>query len=772
MGRERALGLEPSTDLPWIQAALAETRQGRTALGAVGRPPWEVIPDVRDTLERARTVGAVVEGAELVELIPLLEAAGRLAGYGRSLVPVAPELGRMLGSLPSVGPLLDQLRRALEPDGTLRDEASPALRRLRARLREVRRDLVKRLEGFFQQPGADALFQERYVTVRHGRYVLPVLAGAKGRLRGIVHDRSQSGATLFVEPESVVEDNNQVADLTRDEEVEVLRVLAALTDAVREALPELTRLVDGIGEADLVFARAELAERMEATEPLCALERVVDVRDARHPLLLAQGWERRDGSPGRAVVPVDLRLDPEHPLLVITGPNAGGKTVALKTLGLFAMMAQAGLHLPAREGARLPRVSRLFAIIGDEQSVAENLSTFSAFVKALREVLDHVDADSLVLLDELGAGTDPDDGAALAQAVLEELAGRGCLCVASTHLEPLKAFAATDGRARNASVEFDGERLEPTFRLVYDRPGQSYALAIGARLGLPPALIERARGHRSTQQRALQELIARLDARDRQEAERAAVIEKRELDSAALLRRAQAEAEAARETARATVARAQAEAQKLVTDVRRAVNAEWDTLKRGERTRKSLEASRSRLREAGQRVAMPAPDSPSGEAGLSPLPGDRVTIAHLGLKGDVIEMTGGTATVRAGTVTVKVPARALQVIQRGAGAPSPPLPSPQPSPLRGEGRVRGTVGSELHLIGRTADEAREALEKYLDDAFLAGLPTVRIIHGKGTGTLRRAVQELLAGHPLVEEHRSGALHEGGEGATVAQLRTA
>jgi DNA mismatch repair protein MutS2 len=775
MGRERALGLEPSTDLTWIQAALAGTRQGRIALDIAGSPPWDVIPDVRDTLERARTIGAVVEGAELVELIPLLEAAGRLAGYGRSIATVAPDLGRTLGALPSVGPLRDRLGQALDHDGTLRDEASPALRRLRARLRELRRDLVKRLEGFFQQPGADSLFQERYVTIRHGRYVLPVLAGAKGRLRGIVHDRSQSGATLFVEPESVVEDNNELVQAQREEEAEVLRILAALTDAVREALPELTRLVDGIGDADLVFARAELAQRMEATEPILSEERRVEVRDARHPLLLAQGWKQ----PGRAVVPVDLHLDAERPLLVITGPNAGGKTVALKTLGLFAMMAQAGLHLPAREGARLPRVSRLFAIIGDEQSVAENLSTFSAFVKALREVLEHVDADSLVLLDELGAGTDPDDGAALAQAVLEELAARGCLCAASTHLEPLKGFAATNPRARNASVEFDGERLEPTFRLVYDRPGQSYALAIGARLGLPPALIERARGHRSTQQRALQELIARLDARDRRDAERAALIEKRELDSASLLRRAQAEAETARESARETVARARMEAQKLIADVRRAVNAEWDTLKRGERTRKSLEASRSRLRETGQRVSEPLPDQEQGEPGMEPLPGDRVTIAHLGLKGDVVEMTGGTATVRAGAVTVKVPARALRVVQRGAGTPSP-QPSVwkgeganrTPSPLRGEGRVRGDVGPELHLLGRTADEAREALEKYLDDAFLAGLPTVRIIHGKGTGTLRRAVHELLTGHPLVAEHRSGALHEGGEGATVAQLRTA
>jgi len=770
MGRERALGLDPSTDLTQIQAALAETRQGRTALGTAGSPPWDVIPDVRETLERARTIGAVVEGGELVALIPLLEAAGRLAGYGRSIAPDAPELGRALGSLPTVGPLRDRLRHALDDDGTLRDDASPALRRLRVRLRELRRELVKRLEAFFQQPGADTLFQERYVTVRHGRYVLPVLAGAKGRLRGIVHDRSQSGATIFVEPESVVEDNNALVDLARDEDAEVLRVLAALTDAVREALPELSRLVDGIGEADLIFARAELAERMQATEPAVGVARVVEVRDARHPLLLAQGWKQ----PARTVVPVDLLLDADRPLLVITGPNAGGKTVALKTLGLLAMMAQAGLHVPAREGARLPRLSRLFAIIGDDQSVAENLSTFSAFVKALREVLEHVDATSLVLLDELGAGTDPDDGAALAQAVLEELAARGCLCVASTHLEPLKGFAATHGRARNASVEFDAKRLEPTFRLVYDRPGQSYALAIGARLGLPPALIERARGHRSTQQRDLQELIARLDARDRQDAERTALLEKRELDSAALLRRAEAEAEAARDTARDSVARARAEAQKLVADVRRAVNAEWDTLKRSERTRKSLEASRGRLREVGQRAAEPLPEGEREAGGREAAAGDRVTIAHLGLTGEVVETSGGQATVRAGAVTVKVPARALRVIGRGESAPS------QPSLLRREGRVRGggisaqtrDIGPELHLIGRTADEAREALEKYLDDAFLAGLPSVRIIHGKGTGTLRRTVHELLAGHPLVAEHRAGALHEGGEGATVAQLRTA
>ncbi len=780
MGRERALTLEPSTDLTRIQAALSETRQGRCALGEAGPPPWDVIPDVRATLERARTAGAVVEGRELVALIPLLEAAGRLAGYGRSIAPVAPELGQVLGGLPAVGPLRDLLRRSLDEDGAVRDEASPELRRLRGRLRDQRRALIKRLEAFFQQPGADTLFQERYVTVRHGRYVLPVLAGAKTRFRGIVHDRSQSGATLFVEPESVVEDNNELVQVEREEDALVLQVLATLTDAVHAALPELERLIDGLAAADLVFARAELADRMEAAEPVVSNERVVDVRGARHPLLLAQGWAHAEAQGAhaeahgsRSVVPVDLSLDAERPLLVITGPNAGGKTVALKTLGLLALMAQAGLHLPAQPGARLPRFTQLFAIIGDDQSVAENLSTFSAFVKQLREVLEHVDAESLVLLDELGAGTDPDDGAALAQAVLEELGERGALCAASTHLEPLKGFAATHPRARNASVEFDGERLEPTFRVVYDRPGQSYALAIGARLGLPPRLIERARTHRTTQQAALQELIARLDTRDRQEAERTAQLETRERESAARVRRAEADAEAARADAREALTRARGDAQRLVADIRRAVNAEWDTLKRGERTRQGLEASRRRLLEAGQRAAARGPEEEPSDPGRDPLPGDRVAIAHLGLKGDVLDVTNGNATVRAGAVTVKVPARALRVLQRSAGEATAAAASAARAATHTLGQpLKSGVGPELHLIGRTADEARETLEKYLDDAFLAGLDSVRIIHGKGTGKLRRTVHELLAAHPLVAEHRPGALHEGGEGATVAQLRTA
>jgi DNA mismatch repair protein MutS2 len=437
--------------------------------------------------------------------------------------------------------------------------------------------------------------------------------------------------------------------------------------------------------------------------------------------------------------------------------------------------------VPARDGARLPVFSQVFAIVGDDQSVAENLSTFSAFVKQLREVLERVDDRSLVLLDELGAGTDPDDGAALAQAVLDELARRGALCVASTHLEPLKGFASTHPRARNASVEFDQERLAPTFRLVYDRPGQSYALAIGARLGLAPELIARAHGYRSAQQRHLQELLARLDDRDRREAERAALIERREAESAGLLSRAQSELEAARAAARDTIARAKAESRQLVGEIRRAVNEEWERLRRGEKTRAELERSARRVRDTADRAERLAGEPSPAAPGAAPAPGARVEIAHLGLKGEILAVDAGIATVRAGAVTVKVPQQALRVVQ---GSPAPPNGegASHPRPRRGRGQGQGTGGAggvslpdkggvagELQLIGKTTEEARDLLEEYLDDAFLAGLASVRIIHGKGTGALRRAVEDVLTVHPLVAEHRPGSPSEGGAGATVAVL---
>jgi DNA mismatch repair protein MutS2 len=757
MGRERARSIEPAVEPSAVESAIEMTAQARLALVEKGAPPLGSVPDVRGLLEACRLVGSVLEGADLVLLLPLLDAAASLSAYGRGLGPIAPAIAVMTGRLPRVSDLAEALRRALDDEGGVRDEASPRLRQLRRELRERRRRLVGDLERLFQSSDADRIFAERFVTLRHGRYVVPVRAEARARVRGIVHDRSQSGQTLFVEPADLVDANNDLAQATREEEAEVARILAALTDAVRARQDELDALVDIVAELDWTFARAHLAQRMDATRPVIDPDGPVLLRAARHPLLLAQTW--RDSA--RGVVPVDVEITRERPLLVITGPNAGGKTIALKTLALHALMAQVGCHVPADDGSRLPVFERVHAIIGDDQSVAENLSTFSAFVKQVREILADADRRALVLLDELGAGTDPDEGAALAQAILEELAARGVLVMATTHLEPLKAFASTHPRARNASVEFDATTLAPTFRIVYDRPGQSYALTIAARLGLPPELIERAQGHRSAEAARLSELLLRLDEQSRTEAARTLAIERREQEAAAGLARAQEQERQAQARAAEALGRARQEASQLLSDVRRAVSAEWERLKRADRSKRSLEEGRRHLSETAARIA-PAPRELPDPADIATLvPGATVVADHLGVRGEIDSIAGSTATVRAGSVTLRVPLAALRAV-----APSPQRRTPPA--IRVPEKVG--VGPELHLLGRTTDEAREMVEQYLDDAFMAGLPMVRLVHGKGTGALRKTVRTLLSAHPLVESFRDGEPSEGGAGATVAALK--
>jgi DNA mismatch repair protein MutS2 len=784
MGRERATTAEPLTEVAGVQAAIEMTRQARLAISTAGPLPLEALPDIRPLLGRCRADGSMLEGPELIQIVPTLEASPKLRAYGQTARESSPGVAAVTGALPRFAELADRLRRALDASGLVTDDASPTLKRLRREIRERRRQLASELERAFQGSDAERLFADHYVTLRHGRYVLPVRAESRGRVRGIVHDRSQSGQTLFIEPEQVVDANNDLVQATREEQHEIARILAELTAAVRARLDDLEALVDAIGELDWTFARAQAAERMRAAAPLIDAERVVALRGARHPLLLAQGW----ADPGRTVVPMDLELGPERPLLVITGPNAGGKTIALKTLAVLAMMAQVGCHLPADEGSRLPVFDDVFAIIGDDQSVAENLSTFSAFVKQAREILDAADEGSLVLLDELGAGTDPDEGAALAQAILEELAERGALVIATTHLEPLKAFASTHPRARNASVEFDTATLAPTFRLRYDQPGQSYALTIAARLGLGAELIARANAHRSEHAARLSELLATLDAHARSDLERAREIERIDAETAARLAKARQTEVAAESRAQAIVARARAEATALVSEIRRALAAEWDKLKRSDRSRRSLDESRRRVREAAAKVETVAPEEPAVEmAALAP--GATVAAEHLGIRGELVEIAGSSATVRSGSVTVRVPVSALRPAAAASGAVAQPgrrgaAPgSTREGPQWGMGGARAagrssggpdapvrSVGPELLLLGQTTDEARDRVEQYLDGAFLAGLASVRLVHGKGTGALRKAVRELLAGHPLVESFRDGEPSEGGTGATVAALK--
>ena len=753
MGREQALEATPLVDPAAVEAAIALTGEARLALDAEGAPPLDGIPDIRPVLGRGAAEGSTLEGAELARLIPVLEAGPRVQAWGRAIRPAAPAVAALADGLPRLAELRDALRHALEDDGSLTDRASPRLRQLRQQIRDRRRRIVADLERMLAAEG-DRLFADRFVTVRHGRYVLPVRAEARQRVRGIVHDRSQSGQTIFVEPEGIVEANNDLVQALREEEQEAARILAELTAAVRERLAELEQLVAAVGELDWLFARAHTAVRMSASAPAIDRTGHVALRVARHPLLLAQAW--RD--PARTVVPVDVELSPDRPLLLITGPNAGGKTIALKTLALCALMAQVGCHLPAAEGSRLPVFERLYAIIGDEQSVAENLSTFSAFVKQIREVLAEADGRSLVLVDELGAGTDPDEGAALAKAILETLADRGTLVAATTHLEPLRAFASTEPRARNASVEFDTRTLAPTFRLRYDVPGQSYALAIAGRLGLSPELIARAQGHRSTDAARMSQLLAWLDEATRCEAERTIAMERRESESTARLAAAREAETGAQARAREIVERAKAEAARLLTDVRRAVSAEWERLKRAERSRPALDESRRRLREVGARVAPSAP----GTEPVALAPGMAVAAEHLGLRGQLVAIAGDSATVRAGSISVRVPVSALR--------PSAEAATPRPARDRQPELLTRAVAPELMLIGRTTDEVQDLVEKYLDDAFMAGVAHVRLVHGKGTGALRKAVRGVLSDHPLVASFRDGEPAEGGAGATVAALK--
>jgi DNA mismatch repair protein MutS2 len=760
MGREQAAGAEPSTDLEAIRGALDETGQARDALGASGAPPFEPVPDVRPVLERCGIPGSVLDGAELVLLVPFLDAGPRLVGWGRGLAGRAARITAMTEALPRPADLRETLRRAVADDGTLADDASPALRRIRRELRERRRRTVADLERLLNTH--ESLLADRYVTIRHGRYVLPVRAEARSRFRGIVHDRSQSGQTVFMEPAEMVEANNDLVQLAREEEHEIARVLAELTDLVRARLPDLEALARGLGALDWIFARAHLAERWDGVAPAMTRERRVHLREARHPLLLAQRWGAAPAADPDPVVPADIELTPERPLLVITGPNAGGKTIALKTLALHVLLAQTGCHVPARAGSGLPVVSQLHAIIGDDQSVAENLSTFSAFVKQVREILDEADAGALVLLDELGAGTDPDEGAALAQAILEDLAERGTLVMATTHLEPLKAFASTHPRARNASVEFDTATLAPTFRLRYDRPGQSYALTIAARLGLRADLIARAQAHRSEHGARAAELLARLDEHTRTEARRTRALEAREQEAAARLASAREAESTALARARETVSGARQEAARLVADVRRVVSTEWERLKRADRTRRDLEETRRALNGVAARVADPSPALPPEEPARL-VPGARVSAEHLGLHGSILSTSGDTATIQAGAVTVRVPLAALRLASpstSGAHARSSSISVPE---------KRG-VHPELHLLGRRVDEARDMVEQFLDSAFMAGLASVRLVHGKGTGALRKTVRDVLSTHPLVDSFRDGEPGEGGAGATVAALK--
>lgn len=764
MGREAAEALLPTADLELARSRQAETSEA-VALLRGGEVPLRGAGDLRPLVHHA-AIGGVLEPAELLLVARTLQVVRRLRGHLEARRQSAPRLAQVAAGLVPLPDLEAAIAQVLDEEGQVRDDASPALARLRADLRTVERRIRERLMEILRHPAYARMLQEPLITVRGDRFVVPVKVEARAQFPGLVHDQSSSGATVFMEPLAVVALGNRRRELEAMERAEVRRLLQALSRRVAEAAEPMAATLTALGAVDLALARAALSEAWEATEPRLVADGPLELRRARHPLLLHHlGRER--------VVPIDVTLGGAFRTLVVTGPNTGGKTVTLKTVGLLTLMAQSGLHIPAAPGSAVRVFPQVFADIGDEQSIAQSLSTFSSHLRSIVAILGALAPPALVLLDEIGAGTDPTEGAALARAIIETLHERGAWTIVTTHYSELKTLAHQLPGVENASVEFDPETLRPTYRLLTGQPGRSNAFIIAARLGLPAAVVERARGYLSRDQVRVDELLAELThnraraERDREEAERLRA------EAGALRERFAAEV-ARLEAARAEVLRrARREVEEAVRQARREVAALLEEA-RGRRTPEAARDARRRLEALAAAWAerLGGEAEAAGEAPQQVEVGQTVLVAGLGQTGRVVAATNdrGEVEVEVGRVRLRVPLAGLRLSRAGAAATAPGAPAgPRTETAARVAPVLETPASALSLRGLTVDDALLEVDRYLDAAVLAGLPRVTLIHGKGTGVLRRAVQDFLRGHPHVRTYRPGAPGEGGEGVTVVEL---
>jgi len=770
--RELAEHLVPSTDEAEIRRAQDATEEAQRLLEVRPNTGVRGAKDVSSHVQRA-AVGGVLQPIDLLEVATTLAAGRSIKNLLLRQEIQVPVLARVARDIPDLAELEDAIRRTLDDEGRVLDGASDRLRTIRMELRAAYDRLMKRLHDLIGRASIHEALQEPIITMRAGRYVLPVKADFRGRVRGIVHDQSGSGATLFVEPLETVELANRWRQQGIEEEHEIERILLELSGRVGANQYGVLDTVHALARIDLAFAMGKLGLQMEAVRPALhrldgkpAADGVVHLLDARHPLL------RGD------VVPITAELGRTFDVLLITGPNTGGKTVALKTVGLLSLMAQAGLQIPAAEGSSLAIFSGVYADIGDEQSIAQNLSTFSSHVTRIVEILKSADSRALVLLDEIGAGTDPQEGSALSQAVLEQLVASRVYTIATSHYSELKSFAYATPRVENASVEFDPETLGPTFRLTIGLPGRSNALAIAQRLGLPEEIISRARERiHPTQQRA-EELLADIHehlARAQEERAQAASLRREAERHDQQLRARLAEVEHERSE---LLARTEDEAGAILSELRR----EADALRRELR---GLRAERERLAEIEQRIETlrSAARTASGSRGRGTASdgvsnlrvGDRARVVSLGSVGIVRGLSSGgeTAEVEIEGKRVRVrasdlePAEAAPTPREQAVAAGHLLASALPRRVTAEGWA--PIESQLDLRGFTTEDARQRLDQYLNDAYMEGLQTVRVVHGKGTGAVRQAVRELLTDHALVRSHEVAEQREGGEGATVVRL---
>ena len=769
---DKARALKPSVRLHEARERLAETSEARELLEE--RPSTSIggARDIREAL-KAASRQAALEANQLLDIKYTLIAARSLRRLFEREGDRYPHLAEITLRLPFSTGLVDAITQTLNDRGEILDTASDTLANIRRDLKVEHDRLLTQLQRMINNPDISPYLQEALITQRDGRYVIPLRADFKGRVKGIVHDQSASGATLFVEPLSIVEKNNNYNELQLAERDEERRILTILTAQVAEHAPALEEMIEAMADMDVAFARAKYAEDLDAAEPKLhpikkpegdaqAFPRVrIRLLDARHPLLAQE-----------TVIPIDAVLDSETRALVITGPNTGGKTVSLKTIGLLALMAQTGLHIPAHPESEISLFKSIYADIGDEQSIEQSLSTFSGHITNIIRILERADTSSLVILDELGAGTDPQEGAALARALLTHLLERGITCLVTTHHPELKAFAHATSGVINASVEFDLETLQPTYHLTIGLPGRSNALSIAERLGLPTEIVGAARQEIDPADLRAEDLldeIYRQRDQSRQARQRAEGA-KREAEG---MRGELAERlEAIEDERREVLEQARQEAEDEVKNVRDEIRALRKELRQARQPLEVIRQVEEKIEQLAEEVEIPVerhvPDivPMSGPIRL----GSKVLVRSLDKEGIVGALGEEKAEVQIGVLRVR--ARLSELVLVG-GDEKPTDDRRSETAVDSHRSVVGShpsPGVELDLRGQRADESLELLENYLDRAFLARLPWVRIIHGKGTGKLRKVVREALQQYPQVTSFEAGKQNEGGEGVTIAELR--
>ena len=777
LGRERVEALGPGSELESVRAQLRLTTEARRSVDQLLEPALTPVHDLRPLLDKLAPTGAYLDSRELLQVKETLATTRKTAEFTAQLPSALPNLKALGAELEPQPEIEQEIGKILDDEGRVKHSASRQLKAIRRSIRETQDWITRRLERMLRKTNIREHLQEPYFTQREGRYVLPVITNHKGKIPGLVHDCSDTGTTTFIEPLEIVERGNRLRELQAEAEVEIRKILRQVSASIHRADAALRKNIDYLGQIDFAYAKGRFSSRFGMQEPEVARGGVLKIRQARHPLLLDTL-----GTAGE-VVPLDFQLGDTFDGLLITGPNTGGKTVVLKCAGLLCLMAASGLHIPAGDGTRIVLYDKVFADIGDEQSLEQSLSTFSSHITRISKFLTECDENTLVLLDELGTGTDPVEGGALGVAILDTLRKRGARWLVTTHLNQLKVYAYGTEQVENGAMSFDHESLEPNYRLEIGTPGSSYALDIATRLGLPAEVTEHARAQIEQDEQNTENLLERLsnDTRRATEARHTAQAEQekaenlrlelaRRLDSVerereGITERARREARDKLDHLQATIRTAEEELEQLLERAEGAATAE---IERSQETLGELKQQQLNLRmEAKRRFKAPAAKAQYVAVEPERLePGQSIHLHGFSYPGEILSLDSKKkeAEVQVQSLTFHVPWKRILGIVK---------PEERPRPARSAVTVETDTPEEfphsLDIHGLTQEEAWPKVEKYIDAAALAGWGQVYIIHGRGTGVLRDMVRRLLNEHPLVKRFRRGDYFEGGDGITVAML---